>query len=188
MLEGLIAFRNSYPGPTASLLVPERIAEAAVRELERIRAAGQVRSYILTSPWHVPLRWFAAFVPEEREVVDMGSNGLSIRYRTLHGDALRRLRRVVEVLDDVGFADHIVDQVTDVLTWLEGFPPDALVELDYAEVATLFPEGDLVLDETAAEMAVCVDALEEGDLHRAGEAYAAAAARWAHAQSIAHAN
>ena len=188
MLEGLIAFRNTYPGLTASLLVPERVAEAAVRELERIHSRGRVRSHILTSPWHVPLRWFAAFVPDERELVDLGGDGLTIRYRALLGDALRRLRRVVDVLDEAGFEEHVIDQVGDVVTWLEGFPADALVELDYDEVAHLFPDGDLVVDDSAAEVAALVEALDEGDLERAGEAYATAVSRWAHAQSIAHAN
>jgi hypothetical protein len=188
MLEGLIAFRNTYPGLTASLLVPERVADAAVHELERIHAGGRVRSHILTSPWHVPLRWFAAFTPADRELVELGSGGITIRYRALQGDALRRLRRALEVLEDAGFEDQIVDQVADLVQWLEDFPPDSLVELDYADVADLFPDGDLVIDESAAEVAAILDALEEEDLMRAGEAYAAAASRWAHAQSIAHAN
>jgi hypothetical protein len=188
MLEGLIAFRNTYSGVTASMLVPDQIAEAAVRELERIQASGTARSHILTSPWHVPLRWFAAFVPGEREILEQEGGGLSIRYRTVQGDALRRLRRVVGVLEDAGFEDHVVDQLSDVIAWMEGFPADAMVELDYDDVAALFPEGDLVFDETANDIAVCVDALADGDLERAGEAYAAAATRWSHAQSIAHAN
>ena len=189
MLEGLIAFRNTYPGLTASLLVPERMAEAAARELERIQAGGPaVRSHILTSPWHVPLRWFAAFTPDEREIVDPGTGCISIRYRALQGDAMQRLRRVVGVLDEAGFEDQVIEQVGDVISWLDAFPPDALVELDYDEVATLFPEGDLVFDETARDVAASVEALSKGDFERAGEAYAAAASRWAHAQSISYAN
>jgi hypothetical protein len=188
MLEGLIAFRNTYPGLTASLLVPERVAEAAVRELRHIQASGPVRSHILTSPWHAPLRWFAAFDAGEREIVDRGDDGLSIRYRTLQGDAVRRLRRVVSVLEEVGFDDEVLDQLVDVISWLEGFPADALVELDYDDVAVLFPEGELVLDETASDLAGCVAALESGDLDRAGDCYAVAASRWARVQAIVHSN
>lgn len=188
MLEGILAFRHAYPGMTASLLVPDHRADAAVRELQKLHAGGAVRSHILTSPWYVPLRWFAAFTSEERELVEREAKGVSIRYRTLQGDALPRLRRVIDVLDEAGFEEHIVDQVSDVIAWVEGFPPDALLELDYAEVADLFPEGDLVFDETAEDIAICIDALATGDAERAGEAYAAAASRWSHAQSIAHAN
>lgn len=189
MLEGLLAFRNTYPGLTASLLVPEKMAESATRELERIHSNWPaVRSHILTSPWHVPLRWFAAFDPEDRELVQSSRRGLSIRYRTLLGDALRRMRRAVRVLEESGFEDPVVEQLQDVVAWLDGFPADALVELDYGGVASLFAEGDLVIDETAKEVAASLDALEEGDIERAGEWYAAAASRWAHAQSIAFAN
>ncbi|MBU1227326.1 MAG: hypothetical protein KJ698_08980 [Actinobacteria bacterium] len=188
MLEGILAFRTAYPGLTASLLVPARVAEAAVRELQRIQAAGATRSHILTSPWHVPLRWFAAFAPHEREIVDEGGRGISIRYRTLQGDALRRLRRVVDVLDEAGFEEDVVEQLTDVIAWMEGFPPDAMVELDYDEVAELFPEGALIFDETANDISVCIDALADGDVEAAGEAYAAAVSRWSDVRSIAHAN
>jgi hypothetical protein len=188
MLEGIVAFRAAYPGLTASLLVPEDMASDAMRELERIRTAGPVRSHILTSPWHVPLRWFAAFTPGERELLDVEGGGVSIRYRTLQGDALRRLRRVLDVLGEAGFEDYVVDQVGDVIDWLDGFPAEALVELDYDEVASLFADGDLVFDDTAADIAAVVEALESGDLEAAGEAYATAATRWSHAQAIAHAN
>ncbi len=188
MLEGLLAFRTAYPGLTASLLVPEKLAEAAVHELRRIQASGAARSHILTSPWHVPLRWFAAFVPHEREIVDEGGPSISIRYRTLQGDAVWRLRRVADVLDEAGFEEDVVDQLTDVIAWMDGFPPDAMVELDYADVSGLFAEGDLVFDETAGDISACIDALAEGDLAAAGEAYAAAASRWSQVRSIAHAN
>jgi len=188
MLEGLIAFRAAYPESASSALVPDSMADAVERELDRLRASGPVRSHILTSPWHVPLRWFAAFTPDEREIIDGGAPGISIRYRTLQGDALRRLRRVTEVLEEAGFEDGVVEQLADLVAWMSGFPPDAMVELDYAGVADLFPEADLVLDESAAEIEVCLDALEEGDLERAGEAYASVASRWSHARSIAHFN
>jgi hypothetical protein len=188
MLEGLIAFRAAYPDSTSSVLIPDTMADAAERELDRLLAAGPIRSHILTSPWHVPLRWFAAFAPDEREIVDEGGSGISIRYRTLQGDALRRLRRVTGVLEEAGFEDGVVEQLSDVVAWMGGFPPDAMVELDYAGVAGLFPDADLVLDETAAEIEVCVEALEEGDMERAGEAYATVASRWSHVRSIAHFN
>lgn len=188
MLEGLIAFRNAYQGPTASMLVPQSTAERAVRELDRIHArAPGVRSHILTSPFYVPLRWFAAFDPSERALVEEGS-ALTIRYRTPVRDAIRRLRRAVEVLESAGFDSAIIDQVSGVVEWMEDFLPDAIVELDYGSVASLFGRGDLVLDETAAEVHASLDALADGDLEEAGERYAAAASRWAHAQSLTFAN
>lgn len=188
MLEGLLAFRNAYRGTTATLLVPEATAERAGRELARIhdRFPG-VRSHILTSPFFVPLRWFSAFDPAERMLADEAGL-VTVRYRTRVREATRRLRRAVEVLDEAGFDDAIVDQVTDVLEWVRPFPADAVLELDYGTVSALFTPADLAIDETGAEVHASLDALAEGDFERAGEHYAAAASRWAHAQSLAYAN
>ncbi len=188
MLEGLMAFRNAYQGPTASLLVPQHTAERAARELEAIldRSPG-TRSHILTAPFFVPLRWFSLFDPAERMLVEE-SDRLTIRYRTPLRDALRRVRRSVGVLEEAGFDDTIVEQVVDLQQWLEAFPADGIVELDYGSVASLFSEADLALDESAADIAASLDALEEGDYEEAGERYGSAASRWAHAQSLAYAN
>ena len=187
MLEGLLAFRNAYRGPTASALVPEAIAERAGRELARIhdRFPG-VRSHILTSPFFVPLRWFSAFDPTERELVDDGV--VTVRYRTRVRDALRRLRDAVEILDEAGFDETIVDQVADVVDWLEPFSGDAVLELDYGPVAGLFSPADLAVDDTAADVHASLAALADGDYERAGEHYSAAASRWAHAQSLVYVN
>lgn len=188
MLEGLLAFRNAYDPSTASTLVPESVADRAAGELERIymRHPG-ARSHILTSPFFVPLRWFAAFDPSERTLASE-SGRLSIRYRTRLRDALARLQRVAEVLEEAGFDEVIVDQVGDVAAWMKPFPGESILELDYGGVASIFSEADLALDESAAEVAASIDALEQGDYEAAGEFYAAAASRWAHAQALAFSN
>ena len=188
MLEGLLAFRNSYSGMVASALAPERVVVRAAAELEALYTRDpEARSHILTSSWHVPLRWFVAFSPDERDLIEAnGSN--SIRYRTGLPTARARLEDAIATLDDVGFEDTIVDQVRDVESWLGGFPNDAMVELDYATVAGLFSDGDLAFDESAADINASLDALREGDLSTAGTHYATAATRWSHAQSMTYAN
>ncbi len=188
VLEGVLAFHNAYRGPTASLLVPEAAAERAARELRRIqdRSPG-ARSHILTSAFAVPLRWFAAFDPTERILAEENGSP-TIRYRTRVRNAVRRLRRAVEVLDGAGFDESVVDQVSELLAWVDGFPGEALLELDYGGVAGLFNSADLAIDESAADVAASLDALEEEDYEVAGEHYAEAASRWAHAQSLAYVN
>lgn len=184
MLEGLLAFRNAYPAPVSSSLVPESLAHRAAAELDRlhVRHPG-VRSHILTSPFHVPPRWFAAFNPKERELVP-GPGGLTLRYRTGRGAAVRRLQRARRILERAGFDEETVTQVGDLLDWLRGFPVDALVELDYGGVARLFTEGELAIDETAEDVAASLRALQRGDFEAAGEHYSRVVARWAHAQSL----
>lgn len=188
MLEGLMAFRNAYQGPTAALLIPQDTAERAAQELETIlsRAPG-TRSYILTSPFFVPLRWFSLFDAGERMLVEEADT-LTIRYRTPLRDALRRVRRSIDVLEEAGFDASIIEQVGDLQEWLEAFPADGIVELDYGSVASLFSDAELALDESVADIAASLDALEEGDYEQAGERYGSAASRWAHAQSLAYAN
>jgi hypothetical protein len=188
MLEGVLAFRNSYDRATASSLVPESVAERAAHELERIQQRDPgIRSHILTSPFSVPLRWFAAFDPSERLLItDQGQVG--VKYRTRLADARTRLERVIEVLADAGFDDEMVEPVSDVVDWMRPFPRESVLELDYAGVAALFSDADLTLDETAAEVAASIDALERGEYEEAGEHYAAAAGRWARAQSLGYAN
>lgn len=188
MLEGLLAFRNAYEPSTASTLVPEAVAERAAAELDRIyQRHPEARSHILTSPFYVPLRWFAAFESSERELFDLDGSP-SIRYRTRVSEATVRLRHTVSVLEEAGFDEVIVEQVADVLDWMRPFPGDGILELDYAGVASLFSETELALDETAAEINASIDALDRGDFEAAGELYATAAGRWAHAHALAYAN
>ncbi len=184
MLEGLLAFRNSYPAAIASSLVPEALARRAAAELDRLHARHPgARSHILTSPFHVPPRWFAAFNPKERELVP-GPDGLSIRYRTGRGAAVRRLQRAARILERAGFDEDAVSQLRDLVDWLRNFPIEALVELDYGGAARLFADGELATDETVEDVAASLRALQRGDFDAAGEHYGRVAARWSHAQAL----
>ena len=112
----------------------------------------------MTSPFAVPLRWFALFAQDERVIAEEDGR-MVVRYRTALATGLERVRRSVQVLEDAGFDDAIVEQVGDVVRWLEEFPRDGLIELDYGGVVDLFHETDLVLDESAAEIAASIEAL-----------------------------
>jgi hypothetical protein len=63
-----------------------------------------------------------------------------------------------------------------------------MLELDYGSVAHLFSEGDLILDESAADVAAALLALEQGDLERAADFYQIIMRRWGRAQSLAFSN
>lgn len=184
-LEGLLAFNNAFP--EAGLIPQSHVADAGA-QLERLRDSDPLmRSYILTSPWHVPIRWFAAFLHEERALLDVGG-GVSIRYRTAMIDAQSRVERALGIVSDAGFDPGVVGQLRSLASWLEDFPPDAMLELDYGSVANLFSEGDLVLDESAADVAAALLALEQGDLERAADFYQILMRRWGRAQSLAFSN
>jgi hypothetical protein len=135
----------------------------------------------------VPLRWFSIFDPDERELYQ-AADGLSIRYRCTVEEGMERVEHSADVLDDAGFDETIIEQLRGLSDWLDGFPGEALVELDYGGVARLFSDGDLTLDESAAEVAASLDALVRHEFEEAGVAYAAVATRWAGAQALTYVN
>ncbi len=185
MLEGVLSFREDHPG---SALMSELAVRWASQELSRIRnQVPTARSYILSSPWHVPLRWFACFDPGDRELYE-GVEGTSIRYRTGLADALARLERATGILEEAGFEDGVVAEVGDLVHWLREFSAQAMLELDYGAVAGLFSDGSLAFDESAADVQRSLDALERLDYEEAGVAYAEVAGRWAPAQALAYIN
>lgn len=187
MLEGVMAFHNAYSAIGGELVVPESTARRAATELRRLlEATPHARSHILTSPWHVPLRWFVLFDPSERAVVGDPAHG--IVYRTSRSDASGRIETALEVLAGADMEQTVVDEVAQLGEWLGEFPAEALVELDYGEVAGLFSEQDLALDDSAAEVWSSVEALARGDWEKAGEEYAAVAGRWARAVAVTYAN
>lgn len=183
MIEGILAFSGVAPN-LAELTDNERAA--LTHELES-RRRGNSRSHILASPWHVPLRWFSAFGPSERELIE-SPTGLSIRYRTDIGDAADRVRWAVAVLDAVGFADQIVEQVRDLEQWISRFPAGSMLELDYGSVAEGAPAGELTFDESATDVRASLEALERGDADAARDAYMQVAGRWAKRQAVMFAN
>lgn len=184
-LEGLLAFNNAFPD---AALIPEKSVADAGAQLESLRDSDpSMRSYILTSPWHVPIRWFAAFLHEEREVIERGG-GVSIRYRTAMSEAQARVERAISIVSDAGFDPGVVGQLRSLASWLEDFPPNAMLELDYGSVVHLFSEGDLILDESAADVAASLLALEHGDLERAADFYQIIMRRWGRAQALAFSN
>jgi hypothetical protein len=188
MLEGLLAFRHAYPPAVGESLVPETLARRAAAELALLQAKHPgARSHILTSPFHVPLRWFAAFEGREREVL-AGPRGPLIRYRTSLPAALRRLERAGRVLEEAGFDEDTYGLLRDLAEWLRPFSDGSLVELDYAAVAGLFSDRELEGDESAADLAASVAAVERGDLQQAAEHYGPVASRWARVQSLSFAN
>jgi hypothetical protein len=188
MLEGLLAFHNTYRDIGGDLIVPEANARRAGRELQRLYEKRPAeRSHILTSPWHVPLRWFSAFDPQEREIVQMVDH-LRIRYRTLLTLSSQRLERTLNALKEAGFDGSVTDDVEELAEWLDDFPEDAMVELDYGGVARLFREGDLVLDESSGDLWSSIEALEAGDITEAIERYGNMASRWAPVVAVTFSN
>ena len=178
MLAGLLAFRNSIPEEVADAFVPETEARRAAHELAVLgEEHPEVRSHILHANWHVPLRWFAAFEDSDR-ILTEDKDGLRIRYETRLVDARSRLQRALSVLENTWVDDAVTSAVRVLAEWLDEFGDVGLVELDYGSVARTFGDDELVEDRSAAEVAACIDALESGDVLRAGRRFSGLTDRW----------
>jgi hypothetical protein len=179
MLAGLLAFRGSIPEQVAEAFVTEdevRLASVALEEIGD--QYPDVRSYISHANWHVPLRWFTAFDESER-ILTEDSSGLRIRYETTLVSARSRLERALEILESSWVDDAVTGALREVAEWLEDFSDLGLLELDYGSVARMFSDDELVEDRTAGEVWSCLEALEGGDVVRAGEVFAALNESWA---------
>ena len=184
MLAGLLAFRGSVPEEVADAFVPEEEAARAARELAAMGEDDpEIRSHILHANWHVPLRWFAAFEPRDRILIE-DRRGLRIRYEASLPSAKKRLARALEVLDNSPIDEGITEAVRELSGWLDEFPADGLLELDYGGVASAFDEDDLVNDQSAEEVWTCLDALSSGDFARAGETFENLTDRWTEIRAL----
>lgn len=185
MVEGILAFTKTNPGLP---LLSEAERLGFVAELAVLRqASAHARSYILSSAWHVPLRWFSAFTQPEREIYDLDGHS-SIRYRTSVGEAIDRVHWAGSVTAAAGFAEPVVARLQNLEDWLVGHEPECMIELDYGQTALEFSEGTLAFDESADDIRQSLLALEASDYETSGEAYQRVAMRWADAQAYTFSN
>lgn len=187
VLESTVAFANAFRGYGAGL-IPEDAAQAADKELRRyVRDHPGRRSHVLTSAWHVPVRWFSGFQPEDREVYET-ARGPRLRFRVALPAARKRVDRVVGILRRLEVFRGPAEELAQLAGWLDEFDAASMLELDYASVSELFDPKELVLDDTVDLIRASVDALEEGDMMRAGEYYGRVVSRWAPAFSVTFSN
>lgn len=185
-LEGLEQFLAEVPDPLVDAWLPRPLADAAAEQLDALRLeAPELRSGILTSSWHVPLRWFVVVDAAEREV---GLEPRRLRYRTPMSRARRRLARALAVLRRTVEDGVVTAGVEDLGRWLEEFHPRSMVELDYGGLVHLLEDGELTQDESARDVALALAALAEGDAERAAAAYGRVTARMKALQGVESAN
>ncbi len=178
MLAGLLAFRGSMPEEVADAFVPEVEARRAAHELADIgERFPEVKSHILHANWHVPLRWFAAFEDTGR-ILTEDKDGLRVRYETSIGEGRTRLRRCLGILESSWIEDGVTEAVRELVEWLGQFAEEGLLELDYGSVARIFSDEELLEDHSAGDVWECLDALETGDVVKAGRIFGLMTDRW----------
>lgn len=185
MLEGLLALRaaSSQLGPP---LFPEAMVADARQRLEMLKQTDGGVAHILTSAWHVPIRWFVPFAPDQREVIETPDK--RIRYRQSVGDGIARLDRAMGILARTDIPPAITAEVRELRAWLGDFPGSAMVELDYGSVARFFDDEELVFDQSVADLWGSLDALACNDWQAAGDRYGSLVERWAVPMAIAYSN
>lgn len=187
MLEGVLALYHAFDAVGRSGIIPEEVARQADRELRKLKASEpDIRSQILTSAWHVPIRWFVAFVPEEREYLTKGEARPRIRYRTKVHMAKDRVEKAQHTLKKAEIPGNVLPELAQLEQWLDSFPASSMVELDYGGVAELFDAAELVLDDSAAQVQAALVALEGDDLSEATRHYLDLMGRWSTAFAVSY--
>jgi hypothetical protein len=199
-LEAVEEFTADLPPEVVRAFLPLEAVRAAEVELEQERAGGPAqRTAQLTSPWHVPLRWFVLVDAEERQVrlgAPGGSGSTSVDrlagrglvYRTAMSRARRRTARALAVLRRTVEDGEVAAGLEDLGRWLEEFHPRSLVELDYGGLVHLLDDTALAEDESARDVTAALAALGEGDVGAATEAYSRVTGRMKALQAVESAN
>jgi hypothetical protein len=183
VLESTVAFANAFRGLGAGL-IPEEAARAADSELRRYRQQHPGhRSQVLTSAWHVPVRWFTAFQPEDKEVYEVGGSP-RVRLRVDLGVGRNRVGNALATLRNLEVFQGPAEELAQLHEWIESFPAESMLELDYSTVSELFDPQELVFDDSVELVRRSIQALADGDMMTAGENYGRVVARWAPAFSV----
>lgn len=173
----LLAFRDMLPDPAIRAFVSRREARSAISKVKRLRRPPHIQE----SSWEIPLRWFAAFDPDERHFVDPPEgDGPRLSYLTRVEPAMERLDRAVDAVEGrLAGGEQIVEALVDLVEWLANFHDDSLLELDYGGLNDIIASTDLALDSSCEDVWKALESLERGDAEGAAAGYQAVAGRWA---------
>jgi len=180
LLASVLAFRRQIPAEVVGAFMPDDEVERATDEIEALRNDHPGwRNHVLESTWEVPLHWFVPFEDGERSMLKTDGGRPSIRYETRTGNASERSQRALEIVRVMLPNPAVIAPLAGIARWLEDFSADGLLVLDYGEIGSLVPEGELRKDHTAGDIWASIRALSEGEGDKAAAHYMVAAERWA---------
>ena len=181
VLAALLSFREVAPLEEPAAFIPDADARRAARELSRLRRRRHGISFVMQSPWHVPVRWFVLFDDAERSLVEEGAH-FRLRYRTRAARAIRRAERAIPALrkTDLG---PVADVILELHEWLSAFDRSSLIELEYGGLCDLLTWDELDDDHSARDVQQAIESLAKGDFPRSAEVYQGVVTRWADVRS-----
>ena len=149
-------------------------AERLAERLEFMDSEELHQVHTRTAVWGVPAGWFALVQKQDRVSV-LGDPAApdTVRITVPLELALERARRAAVVLSLHAPDMDLLHDLTLLVSWLESFHPDSMVELDYGGLAKLVWPDDSPFDVRTA-----IEALEEGDAETAAVANQRMVRRW----------
>lgn len=189
----LAELRREYPATVLDVFWPRVVIDQAQVDHERWKSEHpDVHPHIHSSTWHVPVRWFVLFTPDERILVPAADGAAAgpgeLYYRTPMVQARRRVARALRVLRDSVEDGALITGLESVGRWLEEFHPRAMVELDYGGLVRLLSGDDLAAENSVGDVAEGIAALGSGDGARASAAYRRITERWQSVRALEHAS
>lgn len=178
VLASLLSFREATPFETSEAFVSDDEARRAARELTRMRRRNPLSiSFLMQSPWHVPIRWFVLVEDDERRLVEE-EGGHRLSYLTTRRKAIRRAERAIPVLRTADLGP-VADLIVELHQWLSSFDERSLLELDYASLCGLLTWDEMDDDHSARDIQDALKALSSEEFPRSAELYQSVLGRWA---------
>ena len=174
-------FKNSLPAPVSSFFLPKSLEEVIESGAEYVDTKVP---HILTQTWIIPPRWFILFSPEER-TRGTNADGLYSRALTSIAYAKQRCDGAHDAVVNAFGEGPVEQELENLLTWLEMFHPESLVELDYGGLANYMDkalrdsgEEGLESDSSIEDVTYSVAGLSASDGMMAGVGYQRLMSRW----------
>lgn len=179
-------FRTDVPAVAVDAFAPQ---PGMFRMLEEVRPSRRRPAHIIASSWVVPLVWFVLFDPDDRRLHNPPEGrGARLVYLTSAEAADIRLQRALDVVAATVDDEELLDDLADLGAWVEEWPGDSIVELDYGALTERFALEQLERDVTCEDVWEAIDRLEEGDAFGAAAAYGSARTRWTGLRALQHAS
>lgn len=177
----LDSFKDSLPSTVVPFFVSPSMEDVITAGVDLL---DDKVPHILNETWVIPPRWFILFAPEERSRGTNSDGYYSTALTTISNAKARCDSAHDAVLG--AFGDGPVEQeLENLLTWLEMFHPESLVELDYGGLANYMDkalrdsgEDGLESDSSIEDVTHSVAGLAAADGMMAGVGYQRLMSRW----------